>query len=154
MQNFTNQSEEEANNISLLEMQAIFYWVLGGIGLFASFFLLIYGLIFGAILFNDFMQDIIGTLGFNIIDWIAGIYSTVFLLVLSLSILHIIQGFKLFYKKHRGFSIFVAIYSLLAFPLGTILGIFTLIVLNRPVVKELYFKEMEKRFGYSNSNNS
>ena len=41
-------------------------------------------------------------------------------------------------RRHRIVSILVAIVSCLAFPLGTALGVFTLIVLNRPDVKSMY----------------
>jgi len=146
MNNFQKHSAEENKYITQLEMQAIFYWVLGGLGLFASFFLFIYGVIFGIIFFNDFMREIIGTVGSNIAEWVAGVYISIFVLVFSLAILHIIQGFKLNSRKHRGFSIFVSCFSIIAFPLGTILGIFTLISLSNPIVKELYFKEMERKF--------
>ncbi len=146
MQNISKLSSEEISDISHLEMLSVFYWILGGLGLFASFFIFIYGVIFGAIFYNDFMREIIGTVGPNIMDMIAVIYLSIFLMVFSLSILQIIQGFKLMNRRHRGFSIFVACFSLFAFPLGTILGIFTLIALSRPTVKELYFKEMERRF--------
>ena len=43
-------------------------------------------------------------------------------------------------RKHKGygFSFVIAILHLLNFPLGTALGIFTLVVLNRPTVKALF----------------
>ena len=146
MQNFYKPTAEETKYITQLEMQSVFYWILGGVGLFLSFFLFIYGIIFGFIFFNDFMQDIIGTLGSNLSAWIAGIYISIFLIVFSLAILNIIQGFKLNNRRNRRFSLFVSCYSILSFPLGTALGIFTIISLNNPIVKELYFKEMERKF--------
>jgi len=144
--NISSPPAEEFEIISKLEMHAVFYWILGGLGLFASFFLFIYGVILGAVFYNDFMREIMDTFGPNLLELIGGIYLAFFLYVFSLSILQIIQGFKLNKIKHRGFSIFVSIYSLLAFPLGTLLGIFTLALLSRQSVKDLYFKKMEKRF--------
>ena len=45
-----------------------------------------------------------------------------------------------FYRKHRGYGwcFFTAIVSLLAGPIGLALGIFSLLVLNRNSVKELF----------------
>ncbi len=146
MHNISKPTSSEAKSISNLEMQAVFYWILGGLGLFASFFLFIYGVILGAVFYNDFMREIMDTIGPNLVELIGGIYLACFLYVFSLSILQIIQGFKLNNRKSMGFSIFVAIYSLLAFPFGTLLGIFTLALLSRKSVKDLYFNEMQSRF--------
>jgi hypothetical protein len=52
-------------------------------------------------------------------------------------ILMIMAGGKLRKQRGYGFCFFVAILDLLGFP-SIILGIFTLIVLNRPTVKELF----------------
>jgi hypothetical protein len=52
-------------------------------------------------------------------------------------VLMIMAGGKLRKQRGYGFCFFVAIVDLLGFP-SIILGIFTLIVLNRPTVKELY----------------
>ncbi len=41
-------------------------------------------------------------------------------------------------RRHRTFSIVIASLSCMSFPFGTILGVFTLIVLVRPSVKILY----------------
>jgi len=52
-------------------------------------------------------------------------------------ILLIIAGGKLRKQRAYGFCFFVGILDLLTFP-GIVLGIFTLIVLTRPTVKELF----------------
>jgi hypothetical protein len=52
-------------------------------------------------------------------------------------ILMLMAGGKLRKQRGYGFCFFVAIVDLLGFP-SIILGIFTLIVLNRPTVKELF----------------
>jgi hypothetical protein len=53
-------------------------------------------------------------------------------------ILQIISGRKLALRHGRTFSIVVAAISCVNMPLGTVLGIFTLVVLSRPSVQALY----------------
>jgi hypothetical protein len=62
----------------------------------------------------------------------------VFLVVAVIyGILMVVAGGKLRKQRGYGFCFFVAIVDLLGFP-SIMLGIFTLIVLNRPTVKELF----------------
>lgn len=60
------------------------------------------------------------------------------LLLAASVILNILSGIYLRKRKHRTFSLVVAGMNCLGFPLGTILGVFTIIVLDRQSVKELY----------------
>jgi hypothetical protein len=53
-------------------------------------------------------------------------------------ILNLISGFCLRARKHRTFSIVVAAVDCLHIPFGTVLGVFTLAVLVRDSVRELY----------------
>ena len=48
------------------------------------------------------------------------------------------SGYCLRKRRNRVLSMLVAVVSCLCFPLGTVLGILTLIVLNRPAVKAIY----------------
>jgi uncharacterized membrane protein YqjE len=52
--------------------------------------------------------------------------------------LEVTSGYFLWHRKHRVFSMVVAVISCLSFPLGTVLGVFTLIVLMRSTVVQLY----------------
>lgn len=47
-------------------------------------------------------------------------------------------------KKHRMFSIVIGALQCLAFPLGTALGVFTLVVLSRSSVQELYARSPQR----------
>jgi hypothetical protein len=72
---------------------------------------------------------------FNVFKWfylIAG-----FWFVLS-GVLNVVSAFCLRAKKHRTFSLIVAGINCLHIPLGTVLGVFTIIVLVRDSVQELY----------------
>ncbi|MDB6025781.1 MAG: hypothetical protein JWM68_2004 [Verrucomicrobiales bacterium] len=57
------------------------------------------------------------------------------------SILNVISGLFLLNKQHRMFSLVVAGINCLHMPLGTILGVFTLIILMRDSVRSLYSEE-------------
>lgn len=56
----------------------------------------------------------------------------------ALVILNILSGLYLRRRKHRTFSLVVAGMNSLLIPLGTLLGVFTFVVLDRESVKELY----------------
>jgi len=58
--------------------------------------------------------------------------------LLASAVLNILSGVFLRTRKHRTFSIVVSAINCLQVPLGTILGIFTIIVLTRNSVRELY----------------
>ena len=53
-------------------------------------------------------------------------------------ILNLISGFCLLARKNRIFSMVVAGMNCLHIPLGTVLGVFTLVVLLRDSVREMY----------------
>lgn len=53
-------------------------------------------------------------------------------------ILNVVSGIFLRQRKHRTFSLVVAAINCLHVPVGTILGVFTIIILVRPSVAELY----------------
>lgn len=57
---------------------------------------------------------------------------------LGSGILNVISGLSIRARKYRTFSIVVAAINCLHVPLGTVLGVFTLIVLVRESVRELY----------------
>jgi hypothetical protein len=58
--------------------------------------------------------------------------------LLASAVLNILSGVFLRARKHRTFSIVVAAIDCLHIPMGTTLGIFTIVVLSRDSVRELY----------------
>ncbi len=59
-------------------------------------------------------------------------------LLVLLAILNVMTGFFLRERKHRTFSLVIAAIDCMQFPLGTALGVFTIIVLSRESVRKLY----------------
>jgi hypothetical protein len=65
-------------------------------------------------------------------------FGVALVLTLILGVLEIISGRCISKRRRRVFSIVVSIPRILSFPYGTLLSIFTLLVLERRTVKELY----------------
>lgn len=61
-----------------------------------------------------------------------------FLLIGTIAFLYFLSGRFLARQKNYWYSFVIACIECLSFPIGTALGVFTIIVLLRPSVKELY----------------
>ena len=72
---------------------------------------------------------------FEIFRWMFLIMFAVFF---TAAVLNVLSGFFIRARKFRTFSFIVAALNCLNIPLGTILGVFTFIVLMRDSVRELY----------------
>jgi hypothetical protein len=66
------------------------------------------------------------------------VFALFFLLGVAYGVLEIVSGRFMALRRRRVFSLVVAIPGLLLIPYGTILSIFTLLVIERPSVKQLY----------------
>lgn len=130
-------TDKDSNNLSLL---SVFHYVLGIVGLFFSFFPLIHVFIGWMILHApEKMAGKTNTPPPAVIGWILLIAGVILIIVgLSLSICMLLSGRYLSRCKNYRFSFVVACIECLCVPVGTILGIFTIIVLQRDSVKELY----------------
>ena len=72
---------------------------------------------------------------FAMMKWMYGVMALWFIISL---VLNLLSGIFLRARENRTFSFVVAAINCLHLPLGTILGIFTIIVLSRQSVRELY----------------
>ncbi len=127
-----------------LRLLYIFHYVLAGFFLLFAFFP-IFHVGFGAMMtfrpemfsegnsgeMPDDMAKLMGLL-FMIIG------GTIILLGLTHAALTAWSGRCIQLRKWRTFSIVVAGLNCLAFPFGTVLGVFTIIILQRPTVRALY----------------
>ena len=131
------QRKPDADHLNLL---AIFHFVGAGLALFGILFLLLHFAIMHAVFANpkiwaDQKNGPPPAEFFAIFQWLylfAGVW-----LFTSLS-LNVLSGLFLRARKHRTFSFAVAGLNCLHMPFGTVLGVFTIIVLNRDSVRELY----------------
>jgi hypothetical protein len=142
-------SREEHTNNEHLNLLSIFYFVFGGLSLMLAFVMLIYTVVFGAIFSNPSIRQEMDATE-PVVGYVFGIVSIIFLvifvLVLSVGILQIVAGFKIRQKKNRIFNIVIGSLALPSFPLGTALGVFTIIVLSKPSVIAMFQREQEKQF--------
>lgn len=129
------ESHLTGDDISQLDALAIAHYVLGGLGMFFSLFALLY--VFGGvmILTNSVeAQEVPPAMGALLI----GFGLIAFILGEAMSIALILSGRHLKRRTGYMFSFVLACIACINVPIGTILGIFTIIVLNRDSVKAAY----------------
>ena len=130
--------DRDTEQLSLL---AIFHYVVAGLGALCSFFPLLYtaiGVIFifaarhgtaksGEDLPPEFLGWIFAVLG-----------SLLFLMGIAMAICILIAGRSLTLHKRYSFAFVMACIECLFIPFGTILGVFTIVVLSRESVRALF----------------
>jgi hypothetical protein len=124
-----------------LQLLAIFHYIVAGLAALFSFFPLLYttvGVIFifaarhgtakpGEDLPPEFLGWIFAVLG-----------SVLFLIGIAMAICILIAGRSLALRKRYSFAMVMACIECIFVPFGTILGVFTIIVLSRESVRELF----------------
>ena len=124
---------------SHLNLLAVFYYVAAGFSLFGALVCLAES-IFGIFMIVASQQEktrdaetlfVIG------IVWVC-IGGLIFFFSLMLGVLQIMTGRKLQKRTGRTFCFVTAVITALNIPLGTVLGVFTFIVLNRPSVQQMF----------------
>jgi hypothetical protein len=122
-----------------LKLLSIFHYVVGGLACCCGLLWTIY-VVSGVILIVAAGSMTSDNRTAASIGGVIAVLVGVFLLVLFelYGIVCIIAGTK--YRKHEGywFCFVLAVLTCLNFPLGTALGVFAIVVLNRPTVKALF----------------
>ena len=129
----SNQDEQH------LKLLSIFHYVVGGItALFSCFpiFHLIFGLTFLTGGFDIPADEGPPVMLFGLLFTI--IPALIILTGWALAILIIVAGYFLSTRKHHTFCLVVAGLECIIMPFGTVLGVFSIIVLVRPSVKTLF----------------
>lgn len=128
------------NDNSQLLLLSIFHFIGAGLAVIGGCFLGLHYALFHSFISNSqiwsgknqppppeiFIQFI------SWIYWIAG-----FILLLSL-VSNLLSAFYIRARKHRIFSIIVASFNCFHMPLGTLLGVFTIVILMRESVQQQY----------------
>jgi hypothetical protein len=134
---FQYQRQKDDNHLKLL---AVFHFVMSGFALLGIGFLLLHFMFMREIFTNP--KFIEGTKGappprefFAIFQWF---YLGMGLLLVLDAVANVLSGFFLRRKVHRMFSMVVGGLNCLQVPLGTVLGVFTLLVLMRESVRQSY----------------
>lgn len=120
-----------------LRLLSILYYVWGGLTAFFSCFGVIYAVFGGVMMITAAAQTQNGPPAwFGAIFFLIGGF--VVLLAGTIAGLTIWTGRNLQLRKRYTFCIVMACVSCLSIPIGTALGVFTIIVLMRPSVKQLF----------------
>jgi hypothetical protein len=133
-----DQRKADADHLRLL---SVFHFVGAGLAVLGLGFLAIHYLFFHAFLNNPEMwKNQKGAMPppkefFAIFKWLYIAFGMWF--VVS-AIANVLSGVFLGRRKYRTFSLVVAVMNCIHIPLGTVLGVFTIIVLLRPSVREVY----------------
>jgi hypothetical protein len=124
-----------------LRLLAIFHYVVAGLAALFSFFPLLYTTVGTIFIFaarhgtakpgEELPPEFLG--------WIfAVIGSVLFLIGLAMAICILIAGRSLAFRKRYSFALVMACIECLFVPFGTILGVFTIVVLSRESVRGLF----------------
>ena len=129
------------NNSDLehLRLISLFHYIVGGIGVLFACFPLIHLGVGIAFLIGDFNRASDGN---NPQEWVGILFIVMgglfFLIGQALAWLTVYSGMQIKNRKKYTLSFVVACVMCMFVPFGTILGVFTIIVLSRESVKQLY----------------
>jgi hypothetical protein len=134
-------------DVDQLKLLAIFHFVGAGLAVLGLLFLLGHFALMHAVFANPkFFENQKQPMPvrpeqlFAIFKWF---YLAGAVWLVASGILNLISGLCLHARKSRTFSLVVAGINCLHLPLGTVLGIFTIVVLSRESVRELYKAEKQ-----------
>jgi outer membrane lipoprotein-sorting protein len=133
-----NQQRRDREQLKLL---SIFHFVFGGLALVGIGFLFVHYFIMHTVFSNPDLWKVKGeTIAppkafLNAFIWF---YLFMGVLLLTGLVLNVLSGLFLLQKRHRVFSMIIGGLNCLQIPFGTALGVFTMIVLSRDSVRELY----------------
>jgi len=145
MQNNYQQDIEFSKVERHLNIQSVLFWIMGGLGIIFSIILIIAGVAFNIDFFDEPGKAFGSADNLDQMNDGNVLYLFFFLYVTMGAIIQIINGNQMRKRKNREISLFAAVYTLFAFPFGSILGIYSLITMSMPATKEYYFAEEEKR---------
>lgn len=121
-----------------LNLLAVFHYVLGGLVILCACIPIIH-VVLGVLIISGGLPSGSGSPPPQAIGWLfVGIGLAIILLGWALGILVICSGRFISKQHHWTFSVVIAALMCLNVPLGTVLGVFTLVVLMRESVKQLY----------------
>lgn len=127
-----------------MKLLSIFHFVVAGLALLGICFLFVHFLIMSSVFSSPTLWKSSKNMTpppkefFAIFIWF---YFFVGAFLVSASVLNLLSGLFLRQRRHRVFSLVVAGLNCLHIPFGTILGIFTIMVLSRNSVREVYERD-------------
>lgn len=132
-----------SEDIKHLNLLSLFHYILGGITALFSCMPFLHVFMGLAMVSGKFFEEANGSGPPPFIGWFFIIMGSVFILFgWCLAVLMFVTGKKLKSRKNRIFCMVVAGVECIFMPLGTILGILTLIALSKDSIKEIFAKQI------------
>lgn len=126
-----------------LDLLALFHYIVGGITAFFSCMPFLHVFMGLAIVSGKFFEGSKGSGPPPFFGWMFVIMGTVFIVLgWSMAVCIILAGKKLKKRKNRSFCMVVAGAECMFMPFGTILGVFTLIVLSKDSIKGIFAEQL------------
>ncbi len=137
-----NQQRKDREHLKLL---AIFHFVFAGLALVGIGFLCVHYAVMHTVFANPEMwksqQQAMPPKAF--LDAFIWFYLFMGVLLFTGLVLNVLSGLFLLQKRNRLFSLIIGGLNCLQIPFGTALGVFTILVLSRDTVRELYADSMK-----------
>lgn len=131
--------ETTSDDAKHLDMLAIFYYVFAGMAALGACFGLIYVVLGAVFILNPPAMPENGDMPPEVLGWIFfGVGTVVLLLGWSFAFSVYLAGRSLHNRLRHTYCLIIAALCCLQVPLGTILGVFTFVVLMRPSVKAIF----------------
>lgn len=127
-----------------LHLLAIFHFIYGGFSLLGLVFLYVHYSFVRLVFTNPQMMEQMRRpkngepMPFDpetLVQFIVGLYLFIGAIMVAMAILNLASGLKLQARRSRTFIMVVAAFNCLGFPLGTVLGVCTLVVVQRESVR-------------------
>ena len=129
-------NNEDIRHLDLLSM---FHYIVGGITALFSCMPIIHVIIGLSMVSGKFFNESNSPEPPPFMGWFFVIIGIVFIVLgLSIAVCMIVAGKKLKRRKNRVFCMVIAGIECMFMPFGTVLGVFTLIVLNKESIQEIF----------------
>jgi hypothetical protein len=137
------QPSKDKEHIKLL---VIFHFIMAGLGIIGILFLLLHFTMMNSVMGNEEMWKEMKTESgeeipfspFEFFGMFRWFYLLMGLFIVGGMLLNFLSALFMMKRKNRTFSLVTGALNCLHMPLGTVLGIFTIIILMRPTVVEVY----------------
>ena len=138
MQNF-KEAKMNDDDVKQLELLSVFHYVVGGVMALFSCMPFMHVAMGLAIVSGKFFENTDGSAPPEFFGWFFVAMGLVFILLgWAVSICVIIAGRKLKARRSRMYCMVIAGLECMFVPFGTVLGVFTLIALNKDSIKEIF----------------
>jgi hypothetical protein len=122
-----------------LELLSIFHYIIGGMAALFSFFPIIYLILGTLFIVAPWRIQGSGNPPPTFLGWIFIVLGGSIMIVgFAFAVCVILAGRYINKRRHYIFCLVIASLNCLFMPFGTILGVFTIVILMRPSVKELF----------------